>query len=224
MWIVGVRLDEAIQASGKTQKQVSDETGIAEKTISQIINGAHRNPSLDLLERLAAATNTTVAVLVGGTFVISPPDEAELVRHRGWIDEKLRTVDARLEPNAVIEEQRDLASTKETRVADRKLSAMGANLFNAQITLVLRAIGDSMRDAGIVEEDQLYAIAPPRSRDALIGRIVACRLDDAIFVKRYVVEHQRAYLVSAHPRYRSIEAGDTLDVLGVVIGKSGRLA
>ncbi|MGN6182661.1 MAG: helix-turn-helix domain-containing protein [Thermoanaerobaculia bacterium] len=214
MSILGARLDEAIKASGKTQKQVASEAKTSEKTISQIINGAHENPSYDLLVRLADATFTSVEFLVGGSMVISPHDESELLRHRQWIDGKLQTLDARKYANAKIVERREAPQTKELRIADRK----------SDVTLVLRAIGDSMRDAGVVDGDLLHAVSVPRKRESLVGKIVACKLNGAIFVKRFVLQHDRVHLVSANPRYRDIaidEEHDKFDILGVVITRSG---
>lgn len=94
-------------------------------------------------------------------------------------------------------------------------------------SLVLRAIGDSMRDAGILAGDTLYATTRPRNaEDSAIGRIVACRIGDDVFVKRLTSGRQRHLLLSAHPRYRAIEIGPDdpgFVILGVVIGRMGRV-
>ena len=53
-------LDARIRA-GITQKQLSERSGISQADISRLENG-NRNPSLNLLKRLAAAMNLTLKI------------------------------------------------------------------------------------------------------------------------------------------------------------------
>jgi transcriptional regulator with XRE-family HTH domain len=116
MLTLGDQLDAAIRASGKTRAQVASEAGTTVAVLSRIITGTHENPGLDLLERIAGTVNSTPAALLGGS--LSAADERELLHFRGWIDDKLMTVDSRKEPNASIVRSQAAAPRRHDRVAD----------------------------------------------------------------------------------------------------------
>lgn len=223
MFLFAQRLDAAIRASGKTANAIADEAGTSAETISKLRKGKHDNPELQLFIRVAQAVGTTVGALLGDSIAISAEDETELLRFRGWIDEKLATIDARREPNAILVPQiQAQPATRTARVAERPRQKIN-DPFDANGQLVLRAVGDSMNGAGILDDDTLYATAPA-SDDAAIGSIVACRIGDDLFVKRLVSEHRRLYLLSAHPRYRPIPVDpNSFAILGVVISRTGKI-
>ena len=52
---------EARIEAGMTQMELSERSGISQADISRLENGT-RNPSLELLKRLAAAMNTTLKI------------------------------------------------------------------------------------------------------------------------------------------------------------------
>ncbi|MEA2336588.1 MAG: hypothetical protein QOE82_595, partial [Thermoanaerobaculia bacterium] len=171
-----IRLTAAIEGSGKTRAEISDETGIDKSDLSRIENGISVNLSRSRLALLAKATGTTVGYLHGDPMVLSPEDEKELLRHREWIDGKLPKVDA--EPNAI------LIASGLTRVSTRQREDMVADIPEVpkldvpsmfrkrEVQHVLRALGDSMIEAGIVNGDTLYATAPS---EPTVGKIIACR-------------------------------------------------
>lgn len=211
------RVEAAIKASGKKAAQVAREAGTSERNLSNIVTGANRNPGYELLEGIAKATRTTVGALAGNSIQLSTEDDEALLRFRKWIDEKLATIDARTEPNAeVLSSSATVTDAK--RIADRR-SAFG------EAKLVLRAIGDSMRDAGILAGDTLYATTRPRSADdSAMGKIIACRIGDDVFVKRLTSERRQHFLLSANPRYRAIVIAPEdpeFEILGIVIGRTG---
>jgi repressor LexA len=78
----------------------------------------------------------------------------------------------------------------------------------------LRVRGDSMRDAGILEDD--YVIVRP-SEDADNGEIVVALLEDEATVKRFFRESDRVSLKPENPAYEPIETTDA-ELLGKVIG------
>jgi len=229
MSTLGERLDAAIKRSGRSREQIAEEARTTDDHISRITTGKHDNLQLHLLIRLALAAKTTVGALLGESIQLSAEDEEELLRFRGWIDDKLMTIDARAEPNAVIVNTQVPMEVRADRVADRprRTQAGIANPFDLDTHLVLRAVGASMTGSGILPGDTLYAIAAPgKATTSAIARLIACRLNDNVFVKRLVSEHGRLYLLSAHPRYRPIAidaAADSFEILGIVIGRVGRL-
>src|SRR5436305_14801748 len=97
-----IRLTAAIAASGKTRAEIIAETGIDKSDLSKIESGEAVNLTRYRLALLAKATGTTVGYLHGDPMVLSSEDDEELLRHRNWIDEKRRTIDARAEPNAIL--------------------------------------------------------------------------------------------------------------------------
>jgi len=222
---LGIRVTAAIKASGKSRAEIIAETGINKSDLSKIENGHSVNLSRNRLALLAKATGTTVGYLHGDPMVLAPEDREELRRQQRWIYEKLRTIDARAEPNAVL-----IASTSEATDDHQDMIADGGeatldvpNVFKrGKVEHVLRAVGQSMIGDGIADNDILYAAAAPKKLP--LGKIIACRVADALYVKRLVTEHGRLLLTSANPEYLPIEIERQLDdfeVIGVVIGRAG---
>lgn len=80
--------------------------------------------------------------------------------------------------------------------------AVDAALFRPRADFLLRVVGSSMRDAGILDGD---LIAVHRTEDADNGRIVVARLDDEITVKRLRRERTRVLLMAENPDFAPIE-------------------
>jgi SOS-response transcriptional repressor LexA len=222
-----IRLTAAIAASGKTRTEIIAETGIDKSDLSKIESGEAVNLTRYRLALLAKATGTTVGYLHGDPMALSPEDDEELLRHRNWIDEKRRTIDARAEPNAI------LIVSGLTRVSSRSRGDMVADTPQTSkldvpstfrkraVQHVLRARGNSMIEAGIVNDDTLYATA---ASEPTVGKIIACRWHGDTFVKRVVSEHDRFFLRSENPRYLPIEFDPKsldFEMIGVVIGRLG---
>lgn len=222
MSILGDNVDAAIRASGKTAEEIARVLEVNENTISRLRTGKEDNPKLQLLIGIARETNTTAAALLAQPMAIAPGDEQELLRLRGWIDSKLMTLEA--EPNAEIVRAPAPVLVRQSRIADRSRQPVDEP-FGKDAPIVLRAAGESMLNAGIAPDDTLYATAYDAAPGTLpIGRIIVCRLRGGIYVKRLVSEHGRLFLLSAHSRYRPIAVGDaSLEIIGIVIGKVGRL-
>ena len=222
-----IRLTAAISASGKTRAEISAETGIHKTDLSKIENGVEVNLTRQRLALLAKATGTTVGYLHGDSLTFSPEDEEELLRHRTWIDEKLATIDARDEPNAVV------IASGVTRVSSRGRGDMVADappvqkvdvpspFRRSEVQHVLRALGDSMIEAGIADNDTLYATA---ASEPIVGKIIACRWHGDTFVKRVISQHGQLLLRSQNPRYLPIEfdpKSPDFEMIGIVIGRLG---
>jgi len=224
---LGSRVREAIEASGKSRAQIIAETGINKSELSRIENGHAVNVGRKRLALLAKVLGTTAGFLLGDPMVLSPGDRAELLRHRNWIDDKLPKIDSRDEPNAI------LIVSSPTRVSTRQRGDMIADtpqvpkldvpstFRRREVQHVLRARGDSMIEAGIANDDTLYATA---ASEPIVGKIIACRWHGDTFVKRVVSEHNRFFLRSENPRYLPIEfdpASPDFEMIGVVIGRLG---
>lgn len=80
--------------------------------------------------------------------------------------------------------------------------AVDPELFRPRADYLLRVVGLSMRDAGILDGD---LIAVHRSASADHGRIVVARLDDEVTVKRLDLRDGRIRLLPANPDFAPIE-------------------
>jgi len=222
--LLGTRVTAAIDGSGKPRAQIIAETGISKSELSRLENGHSVNPGREVLASLAEATGTTVGYLHGDPVVLPPEDREELERHRNWIDSKLPKIDARAEPNAVLVVSAVDDHEPGQMIADRPQVTLDVPnvLKRRNVQHILRARGDSMSGVGIMNKDTLYAIAAPRMPP--IEKIIACRLDGKIYVKRVGMEHSRYLLISENPRYQPIEfdpKSPDFEMIGVVIGRVG---
>lgn len=104
----------------------------------------------------------------------------------------------------------------EPNVEDR--CQLETTLFNQQPDYLLRVVGTSMIDIGIIEGDLL---AIHKTREARNGQIVIARIDDEVTVKRFKREGEKAYLIAENPEFKPIELDlrrDPLTIEGVVVG------
>jgi repressor LexA len=97
--------------------------------------------------------------------------------------------------------------------------AVDPALFRPRADFLLRVVGMSMRDAGIVDGDLL---AVHRTRSAEDGSIVVARLDDEITVKRLQHRRDRLLLLPENPDFEPIEVDprsvDSFAIEGLYVG------
>ncbi len=96
--------------------------------------------------------------------------------------------------------------------------ALDPNLFSSRADYLLRVVGLSMRDAGILDGD---LIAVRRSVEADDGRIVVARLDDEVTVKKLERRRGRVRLLPANPDFAPIEVDpdrQTFAIEGLYVG------
>lgn len=93
------------------------------------------------------------------------------------------------------------------------------SLFKPRADFLLRVVGLSMRDAGIVDGDLL---AVHRTQHAEDGQIVVARLDDEITVKRLKHRRGRLLLLPENPDFEPIEVDarrvDSFAIEGLYVG------
>lgn len=77
-----------------------------------------------------------------------------------------------------------------------------ADLFYPRADYLLRVVGDSMRDAGILDGDLL---AVHRTQEVKSHQIVVARLDDEVTVKRFHRRGNRVRLLPENPDFKPIE-------------------
>ncbi len=97
--------------------------------------------------------------------------------------------------------------------------AVDPGLFKPRADFLLRVVGLSMRDVGIIDGDLLAVHRTPNAED---GQIVVARLDDEITVKR--LKHRRGHLLllPENPDFAPIEVDakrvDSFAIEGVYVG------
>jgi repressor LexA len=79
----------------------------------------------------------------------------------------------------------------------------------------LRIVGDSMRDAGIIEGDEVIVRQTPAAND---GEIVVATVDGETTIKRLRLRKRHATLFAENPAYRPIELTSDAVIQGVVVG------
>lgn len=97
--------------------------------------------------------------------------------------------------------------------------AVDPSLFRPRADFLLRVVGMSMRDAGIVDGDLLVV---HRAQTAHDGAIVVARLDDEITVKRLQHRGDRLLLLPENPDFEPIEVDprrvDSFAIEGLHVG------
>jgi len=97
--------------------------------------------------------------------------------------------------------------------------AVDPTLFRPRADFLLRVVGMSMRDAGILDGDLLAVHRSPMADE---GSIVVARLDDEITVKRLHHERGRLLLMPANPDFQPIDVDpqrvDSFAIEGIYVG------
>jgi repressor LexA len=81
-------------------------------------------------------------------------------------------------------------------------------LFHPQPDYLLRVVGESMVDAGILEGDLIAVRQAPEARN---GQIVVARVDGAVTVKVFKRDRYGVHLLPRNPAYTPIEVDATRD-------------
>lgn len=81
-------------------------------------------------------------------------------------------------------------------------------LFKPQPDYLLRVTGDSMVDAGILDDDLIAVRQTPEARN---GQIVVARVDDAFTVKVFKRDRRGVHLLPRNRAYASIEVAADCD-------------
>ena len=89
-----------------------------------------------------------------------------------------------------------------------------ANVSKTHGTFALRARGDLMIDAHILDGD---IVILEQSQEVHNGEIVAALIHGETTLKRYVVDHGLAYLKAENPRYPNLIPARELKIQGVMV-------
>lgn len=221
---VASRLRLALEKSGKTQTQVSRETGVPNDTISRIATRETENPQIATLKKLARSLGVSVGWLLGEPTAQMPLHEAKIVlaaialaRSRLGV-----TFDTREYPNAVPVGKlrgrrffRELADLDELPLVD-----VLSDFARAGAEVVFRCKDTSMMAAGIIRDELVY-VRLERSLQKLQGKVIVALLNDSYFIRRLRVSDGVVVLASEDDRFSmvQVEREDAFHPVGVVVGR-----
>lgn len=232
------RLREAVKESGFQRKKVAERAGMKAAKLTKILTGRQavkvadfiaiaraidRDPShlisdkdvvvelghLQSAHRAAEETERILASLLPKTVAFHTPGAPLLPKPKR--PRMARPIRAAASSNVELLPE---SEAKMVRIP-RDASGRGAKL-------VARAIGDSMEGPGGFHDGQLVFLRPTRSRRMATGKIVVCRLDDAIYLKQLTGTGRGAMLVSINRAHEPIEVDDAnrIEIYGIVVWPS----
>lgn len=231
-------LREAVRESGMQRKTVAARAGMTQSKLTKLLNGYQeltvrdfiaiaraisRDPShlisdkdvsvelseLHAAHRSAQDTERTLAALLSKTPASRGTGALLLPKPRR--SPMARPIRAAASSNVELLSEQEATTVRIPRDA----RARGARR-------VARVVGDSMEGPGGFRDGELVFLKPTQSRRTATGKVVVCRLDDAIFLKQLTGTGRRATLVSINPAHDPIEIDDAnrVEIYGVVVWPS----
>lgn len=94
--------------------------------------------------------------------------------------------------------------------------------YDPERHFVLRVSGESMRDAGILNDDLVVIRQQPTAEN---GQIVAVRLrDNGVTLKKFYREDDKIILKPCNDEYQPIELNEDVSIIGVAVSVTKKLA
>jgi len=211
-----------VKSSGRKQSTIAEDAGIAPETLSRVLNAVHVSPELETVAAIAHAIDENVGWLLDERgFTLSAEQQARLAEVVSFLQTALLAAPppkraASKTPNSVAAASPPARRRANDIEIPKRYVSLGA-------TMVYRALGDSMIDAGIADGDLLFVKPEPDERTAH-GHIVVCCLGGSEYTKQLEISAGRIRLLSRNPRYGAIEIDEDMDdfrLIGIVIGRSG---
>jgi SOS-response transcriptional repressor LexA len=211
---IGERLRSAIEAQGMKHAWVAAEAGITRASLSNILTGRTSNPSVSIVISIARAIGVPMSALLGEREQVLMESEEEVLRRAIEI---LQSRVLRARPMLAA------ASSPHLQAEADALSrhAIPSAIHRRGARLVFRMLGDAMTEEGIREGDILY-VQPTSNIRAAAGRIVVCRLDGALLIRKLLTTGRGFRLQSGDT---SVAVSDTeaFELLGIVVAHLGEM-
>lgn len=96
----------------------------------------------------------------------------------------------------------------EAGIAESDPVSVDQSLFHPQPDYLLRVVGDSMKDEGIFHHD---LVAIKQSPTAEHNRIVVARLNDAVTIKKLVIQENQIWLMPRNPEFAPLRIEPDMD-------------
>jgi SOS-response transcriptional repressor LexA len=214
---IGERLRAAIEAKGMRHGWVASEAGITPATLSNILTSRTSDPSLSVVKAIADVIGEPLGALLGDRSESLLESEQEVLRQAVEILER-RVLRSRLDSfsrTASTRESLDEADALPRHAIPTAIHRRGARM-------VFRTIGDSMAEEGIRNGDVLY-VKPISDVRSVIGRIIVCRFDGSLFVRKLTATGRGIRLQTGSGSYLIVTDTAAFEILGVVIAHLGEL-
>lgn len=179
------RLSDTLNACGLTAKELADKSGVSKNSISQYINGVHA-PSNISAGKMAKVLGVSPVWLMGLDVPAESPRRFPILGAVACGEPILMECDF------------DLCVEKDIK-AD----------------FVLRAKGDSMKDARILDGDLVFVKSQPTVEN---GQIAVVAVDDSATLKRFYKYGDLIVLRACNPDFPDIEIKETDNKRVAVLG------
>ena len=207
---LAAQLRAAIASRGMKQSWIAEAAGITGATLSNILTGRTAEPSFSVVLAIARAIGEPLANLLGErSEPLSESEREALVRAIGILQNRLLL--SRSIPVAASEAW-PLAAEVDVARHDvpSAIARRGARL-------VFRAIGDSMAEESIRDGDILY-VKPTNDIRAAGGRIIVCRLDGMLLLRKLMITGRSIRLQSGGGSDYVNVSDSSIELIGVVVG------
>ena len=219
------RLHEAVKSSGINRKTIARRVGMSEGQLSRFLRHLVKKPSIHVVEAILDAIGRSMESLFASDREIDVRQALRALteyvdRHetkrppsRSVAPKRPRTRTAQpflaaATPNAVlVEEGRKLLRTR-----------IPNELWRRNARFAARVVGNSMIDAGIDDGDTVFfrentTNRPPR------GKIIVCRVNTSVYVKRLEIEEGERRLASENAAYPPliIQPDDEVELYGIIV-------
>ncbi|HEX9983930.1 MAG TPA: LexA family transcriptional regulator [Thermoanaerobaculia bacterium] len=229
------RLRHAVKESGFQRKKVAERAGMKAAKLTKILSGRQAVTVGDFIA-IARAIDRDPSHLISEKDVVVELGELQSAHRAAQDIERIlssllpkpaasRVAGAPLLPKrkaaAMVRPIRAAASSNVELLAEAeaKKVRIPRDAHARGASLVARAIGDSMEGPGGIRDRQLVFLRPTRSRRTATGKIVVCRVDDAIYLKQLTGTGRGATLVSINRAHEPIEIDDAnrMQIYGIVV-------
>ncbi|HEX2833229.1 MAG TPA: helix-turn-helix domain-containing protein [Thermoanaerobaculia bacterium] len=212
---IGERLRSAIEARGAKHAWIAEEAGITAATLSNILTGKTADPGIAVVQSIARAIGQPLAAILEEPAAPLLESEEEVLRRA------IEILDRR-----VLRSQHggfSLAATGRSLPEAESVPRheIPAALQRRGARLVFRALGDALSGEGIRENDLLYVKPARTARDA-DGRLVVCRIDRTLHVRKLIATG-RTIRLQAGTAVLTIDESVEFELLGVVVAHLAEL-
>ncbi|MDP9194676.1 MAG: helix-turn-helix domain-containing protein [Acidobacteriota bacterium] len=218
------RLHEAVKSSGINRKTIARRVGMSESQLSRFLRHLVKKPSIHDVEAILEAIGRSMESLFASDREIDVRQALRALteyvdRHETKKPPAARSVAPKRPRTRTA--QPFLAAANGVLVEEgRKLlrTRIPNDLWRRNARFAARVVGDSMIDAGIDDGDTVFfrentTNRPPR------GKIIVCRVNTSVYVKRLEIEDGERRLASENVVYSPLvlQPDDEVELYGIVV-------
>ena len=224
------RLNEAVKSSGINRKTIARRVDMSEGQLSRFLRHLVKKPNIHVVEAILDAIGRSMESLFASDREIDVRQALRALTEYVDRNETKRPATTRVAPKRRRPRTAQpflAAATPNAVLVDegRKLrrTRIPNELWHRNAQYAARVVGDSMIDAGINDGDTVF-FRENTSNRAPRGKIIVCRVNTSVYVKRLEIEGDERRLVSENTAYPPliIQPGDEVELYGIVVLPSSR--